>query len=224
MILASVFWVMGNSVSSNDLDNPLHETPIPPLHGRQGEAGMMQFLSKPRFTAEYWLRKGRGYLGRKEYEQAILAFRKAVAEKPLFAEAHFLLAVSYENRGLEGLPGDRTSWDYLAENELRTAISLADFLPARYNLALLLERQGNLAAARPEFEHILTVSPQSKLGKLSKDALERNIQANLLPGALSSSLEPLEEGGSGNDGPGGFRPFEGNPFPEDAMGTQGGGQ
>lgn len=164
------------------------EAPIPPISGRKNEQGAMKYLSKTPKSFDYWVSQAKSYISRREYEQAIWALRKAKKMKPLAAEAHFLLGYSYEHRGNEGLPGDRTAWDSLAEAEYKVAISAGDFLPARYNLALLLERLERFDESRKELEHILTVSPNSALGKSALSALERNTNADFLPKVLSREI------------------------------------
>ncbi|MFZ2960468.1 MAG: hypothetical protein WA705_26615 [Candidatus Ozemobacteraceae bacterium] len=167
------------------------ETPIPPLNGRGGERGAMGYLLTPDRTYAHWLSAGKGYLARHEYEQAVWAFRKALRERPLGQDAHFLLGCSYVARGAEGLPGDVTGWEELAETSFLAAIQLADHLPARYNLGILLTRRDRPTEARVQFEHILNVSPKSRLGGLARRALERNIDADLLPRSLSIDLPDL---------------------------------
>lgn len=164
----------------------LLDVPVPPLQGRAKEREATVYLSRPSRTFDYWMSRGKQYLGRKEYEQAVWAFRKSIREKPLVGEAHFLLGVAYERRGLDALPGDVTSWGVLAEESYQRAIIIADFLPARHNLALLLERRQRFAEARREWEHILTIAPDSYLGRQATEALNRNIAADLLPQTLSS--------------------------------------
>ena len=166
------------------------EIPRPPLKGRR-EGGPMRHLLKPETGYATWLARGKAYVARREFEQAIWAFRKALRERPLAEEAHFLLGCVYVARGAEGLPGDVTAWDDLAESAFRAAIKLADHLPSRYNLGILLTRRGNPSEARLEFEHILNVKPSSSLGRLAREALDRNIQADLLPRMLAVDLPDL---------------------------------
>ena len=161
------------------------DPPIPPSLGRKAESKAMSYLSPATRTFASWLRRGKRYLQRKEFEQAIWAFRKAQIQRPINAEVHFFLGFTFEKRGLEGLPGDQTSWDQLAEEEYRQAISLQDYLPARHNLARLLERSDRYDLARREWEHILLISPSGRIAKVAKDALHRNIDADMLPKTLS---------------------------------------
>jgi tetratricopeptide (TPR) repeat protein len=165
-------------------DSSIRELPIPPLGGRTREQSVTRYLSRTGVPFSTWFAKGKNYLARKEFEQAILAFRKAIECKPLSAETHFLLGVAYEARGKEGLPGDQVSWDLLAEREYRYCISLDDYLPARYNLGMLLSRIGRKEDARGELEHILLVSPKSQVGKLAKRALDLEFENGLLPETL----------------------------------------
>ena len=167
------------------LTPPVGETPHAPSKGRSGESRGMRWLAVSTPTFQKWFAAGRKYLERKEWEQAILAFRKALRERPLSEEAHFLAGVSYERRGREGLPGDATNWDELAENEYRAAVALGDYLPACYNLGILLTRLEREDEARKEFEHILLTKPNSALGSRARQALDRNIQKEYLPRLLS---------------------------------------
>ncbi|MBF0498864.1 MAG: hypothetical protein HQM09_01920 [Candidatus Riflebacteria bacterium] len=167
------------------------EVPVPPLKGRSGERSALGHLLAPARTYAHWLAAGKAYLARREYEQAIWAFRKALRERPLAQESHFLLGCAYVARGAEGLPGDMTGWDELAETSFLAAINLADHLPARYNLGILLTRRDRPAEARVQFEHILNISPKSRLGSLARRALERNIDADLLPRSLAIELPDL---------------------------------
>ncbi len=170
------------------LKPPSGEIPRPPAKGRGAEGSGMQYLTRPDRTFGYWMARGREYLARTEYEQAILAFRKALKERPMSEEAHFLAGCSYERRGRECLPGDATNWDELAEQEYRAAIAVADYLPARYNLGMLLNRLERDNEARKEFEHILTVRPRSQIGRLARAALERNVQSDFLPRLLEHRI------------------------------------
>ncbi|MBF0547459.1 MAG: tetratricopeptide repeat protein [Candidatus Riflebacteria bacterium] len=169
-------------------DSYIPEAPIPPLEGRKGEKGMSAFLFKPEIDFSSWMKRGKRYFQQREYEQAIWAFRKAVHERPCAPEAHFLLGCSYSARGEQGLPGDQTAWEELSEKELNAAIKVGDFLPARFNLGILLTKLGRADEARPHFEHILSVSPNSQLGKAAASALDRNISSDLMPNMLSVKI------------------------------------
>jgi tetratricopeptide (TPR) repeat protein len=161
------------------------EIPVPPIYGRKKESKCYKYLSKPLRTYNYWMRKGKSYLTRKEFEQAILAFRKASKLRPTSEETRFLLAHSYEKRSMEGLPGDTTNWEQLAIDEYQAAIILADHLPSRYNLALLYQRLDEHTKARKELEHILTISPSSSLGRKAQTALARVFAQDYTPTHLS---------------------------------------
>ncbi len=167
---------------------PFLSAPQPPSAGRAAERRCQAYLTAADTTYASWVSKGRAYLGRKEYEQAIWAFRKALRLKPLSSEAHFLLGYAFERRGLEGLPGDVTNWDELAEAEYRASIALDDHLPARYNLGRMLERLERHDEARREFEHILTVSPRGRLSARAAAGLDRTIDADLEPARRLSNL------------------------------------
>lgn len=194
LVLLAILWPNGKAFMSNQELESLspHETPNVPSNGRRAESAGNAYLTKFPTTFKTWFQKGKNYLGRKEYEQAILAFRKALKEKPLSPETHFLLGVAYEARGKEGLPGDVTSWDTLAESEYQAAICHGDHLPARFNLGMLLQRLERPQEARHEWEHILTVSPKSTLGNRAQTALDRNIDSDLLPQSLT--ITTSEEG------------------------------
>ena len=162
--------------------------PIPRQGGRKKESGVTGYLTRSPREFPYWMTMAKQYLGRKEYEQAIIALRKAVRLRPMAEEARFLLGHSYELRGREGLPGNLTAWDYLAEKEYLMAIGIADYLPARYNLAMLYERLERYEEARVELEHIMTISPGSHLGKLAARALEGNFDIDLIPRTFTTKL------------------------------------
>jgi tetratricopeptide (TPR) repeat protein len=169
-------------------EKALHEAPLPPMKGRSAEKGMNGYLTRPDTSLAVWLKKGKSYYARKEYEQAIWAFRKALRENPMAGEVHFLLGVTYEARGKEGLPGDMTSWDTLAERSYRSAIAAGDYLPARFNLGMLFTRLARHDEARREWEHILTISPKSSLGSHAKKALTRNFTRITLPEVLETTF------------------------------------
>ncbi len=194
ILLLGLIWPYGKAFMSSFRSDgdPLRETPTVPLRGRVSEKIGENYLTPPERTYDYWFKKGRAYLSRKEFEQAIWAFRKALRENPLSQEAHFLLAFTFESRGKDGLPGDQTCWETLAEKEYRSAIIHGDHLPSRYNLGMLLSNLGRPNEARKEWEHIMLVSPGTKLGVLARKALARNTQSYLLPETLSSGL-PEEE-------------------------------
>lgn len=164
------------------------EIPIPPFNGRSSEKSCLDYLTKENVTFDMWMNRAKRYVAKREFEQAILAFRKALEERPLSEEAHFLLGVSFEKRGKEGLPGDMTSWDVLAEKEYLSAISLGDHLPARFNLGMLLTRLGRRVEARKEWEHILMVSPKSKLGRVAMEELQNNQHSDFLPSILQQEI------------------------------------
>ncbi|HOY65888.1 MAG TPA: tetratricopeptide repeat protein [Candidatus Ozemobacteraceae bacterium] len=178
-----------------DRSAPFLTLPQPPAAGRAAERRAQAYLTRPDTTYATWMKNGRGYLARKEFEQAIWAFRKALRLKPLSSEAHFLLGYAFERRGLEGLPGDVTAWDVLAEAEYRSAIALDDHLPARHNLGRLLERLERYEEARHEFEHILTIAPRGRLAARASAGLDRTIDADLEPARRSAHLPAPTSGG-----------------------------
>lgn len=171
-------------------------TGIAPFEGRGKEPTFYPHLTKEPRSYASWVRDGHKYMKRLEFEQAILAFRKATKLQPASQEARFLLAQAYEKRGLEGLPGDYTQWDRLAAQEYELAVALADHLPARYNLALLQLRIGSLEASRRNLEHILLVGkPNHSLYKKAEQRLAENFEQAVRPGALSVVIQ----GDSGYD-------------------------
>ena len=161
------------------------EIPAPPRKGRKNERKSYSWINRPARTYTYWMGKGKRYLAKREYEQAIWAFRKASKLRPASEISRFMLAFTYEKRALEGLPADLTNWESLAENEYKSAIFIADYLPARYNLALLYKRNGKIAAAQKELEHILTISPSGKIGNLAKSMLVKVIELDYKPRSMS---------------------------------------
>jgi len=161
------------------------EIPVPPRSGRKSERQSYRWVNRPARTYTYWMGKGKRYLAKREYEQAIWAFRKSSKLRPASETARFLLGFTYEKRALQGLPGDLTNWEKLAEDEYKSAIYIADHLPARYNLALLYKRNGRIDSARKELEHILTVSPTGKLGNLAKTMLARVVELDYKPRSIS---------------------------------------
>ena len=162
-----------------------HQAPVSPMSGRGSEKQFYKMLTKPSTSYTTWLKKGKNYIARKEYEQAILAFRKAVNLRPAEEDARFLLGWCYEKRGKEGLPGDQTNWDKLAEMEYEKAIGLADHLPARFNLAMLLRRQERFNSARVQLEHILLIDHKSALGKKAQNALADLFDQDMRPRHIS---------------------------------------
>ncbi len=166
-------------------------TPVAPLHGRKSEVNFYSMLNNYGRAYKSWLRDGISYLRRKEYEQAILAFRKAVKLQPAAEEARFYLAWSYEKRGLEGLPGDQTDWDGLATKEYTAAIELADHLPARFNLAQLHRRHGRHDDARRHLEHIILISSNNAIGKKAAAELKKIFAQDMRPRSISSSILEL---------------------------------
>lgn len=164
------------------------QAPVAPLYGRKNENKAQNFLNNSGVEFSTWLKRGKKYIQRKEYEQAILAFRKAVYLRPADEEARFLLAWCYEKRGLEGLPGDMTDWEVLAEQEYLAAIALADYLPARYNLALLYRRQERLDEARKHLEHILLINKPGLLTRKAKNELSALFHQSMRPRHIAQDI------------------------------------
>lgn len=162
--------------------------PVPPIAGRKAESRSLSYLNNSGVSFSTWMSRGKSYIKRKEYEQAILAFRKALRLRPADAECRFLLAWSYEKRGMEGLPGDSTDWDALAEQEYRAAVSLTDHLPARFNLALLYRRNERLDEARMHLEHILLVKPRDLLARKADAELAALFEQSQRPRHIAVEL------------------------------------
>ncbi|KAF1083289.1 MAG: hypothetical protein GQF41_0067 [Candidatus Rifleibacterium amylolyticum] len=172
-------------MASNGIDRLMH-SPVAPMTGRKSEANFYSMLNNSGREYRGWIRDGRNYLARREYEQAIWAFRKAVKLQPAAEEARFLLAWTYEKRGLEGLPGDSTDWDALAIKEYTAAIELADHLPARFNLALLHRRNDRFSEARLQLEHILLVDNRSALARKARTELSALFAQDMRPRSIST--------------------------------------
>ena len=160
-----------------------------PVVNRKAEANFYSLLNNSGREHRTWIKDGRSYLNRKEYEQAIWAFRKSLELRPADEEAHFLLGFTYEKRGLEGLPGDKTNWDHLAAREYMTAIELADHLPARFNLALLHRRLGNFEEARRHLEHILIVKDSGNLARKAAAELNALFHQDVRPRNISKRVQ-----------------------------------
>lgn len=168
---------------------------LAPMEGRKGERDFYNLLTNSERTYKSWIKDGNTYLKRTEYEQAIWAYRKAVRLRPASEEARFLLAFAYEKRLMEGLPGDITNWELLAEKEYKAAIEVADHLPSRFNLAMLQRRQGRFEEARKNLEHILLVSnnKKDKLTLRAEKLLEELFAQDVRPNALSTIISNKPE-------------------------------
>lgn len=188
LMLLTIFLPTGRAYLANSMKKPYMETSIPPVDGRNSEVNFYSFLNNSGREYESWIKDGRQYLKRKEYEQAIWAFRKAVKLRPAAEEARFLLGWTYETRGLEGLPGDYTNWDKLAENEYTMAIEIADHLPSRYNLAILQRRLERYEEARRNLEHILLVTNSSSLKKKASAELQALFHQDVRPRGISNEV------------------------------------
>ncbi|NLM17432.1 MAG: tetratricopeptide repeat protein [Candidatus Riflebacteria bacterium] len=175
--------------------NQFENGSLPPYDGRDESSyeDLYGYLSASQKEYELWVKDGRNYMKRKEYEQAILAFRKAKALKPAADEARYLLGCAYEKRQNEGLFGDTTDFAALAADEYRQAIILADNLPARYNLALLCRQNGDFENARIHLEHILAVSENKFLRGKAKEELNEVIAQHLRPKMLKQQLAGFKD-------------------------------
>lgn len=192
MVLFALFLPGSRAYLASGRNRPVMHGAIAPIGGRKAEANFYSLLNNSGREYKSWIRDGRSYLNRKEYEQAIWAFRKAVELRPAAEESRFLLAVTYEKRGQEGLPGDMTDWDDLAAREYLAAIELADHLPSRFNLALLHRRLGRFADARQHLEHILLINNSGAFGKRASAELNVLFDQDVRPRGISSVVKDLE--------------------------------
>lgn len=188
-LLLAVFLPTSKAYLASIMDKPYMEGGIAPINGRNAEVNFYSLMNNSGREYESWIKDGRKYLKRKEYEQAIWAFRKAVKLRPASEEARFLLAWTYETRGLEGLPGDMTNWDRLAENEYLMAIEVADHLPSRFNLAILQRRLERFDEARRNLEHILLVTNSSNMRKKASAELQALFHQDVRPRGISNEIK-----------------------------------
>ncbi|EKD83134.1 MAG: hypothetical protein ACD_39C00867G0002 [uncultured bacterium] len=187
-ILCVVFFAGSEAYMASSEDDRIMHSPIAPIYGRKSEANFYSMLNNSGREYRGWLKDGRNYLARREYEQAIWAFRKAIKLQPAAEEARFLLAWTYEKRGLEGLPGDSTDWDSLAIREYTAAIELADHLPSRFNLALLHRRHDRFSEARRHLEHIVLLDTRSSLAKRASSELSALFAQDMRPRSISTTF------------------------------------
>jgi len=188
VVLFIAFFAGSKAYMASKEDDRLMHSPIAPMSGRKAEANFYSMLNNSGREYRSWIRDGRTYLSRREFEQAIWAFRKAIKLQPAAEEARFLLALTYEKRGLEGLPGDNTDWDSLAIKEYTAAIELADHLPARFNLALLHRRNDRFSEARRHLEHIVLIDQRSALASKAKTELSALFAQDMRPGSISTTF------------------------------------
>ena len=187
-LLLAVFLPTSRAYLAGSMQKPYLEGGIAPIEGRNSEVNFYSFLNNSGREYQSWIKDGRKYLKRKEYEQAIWAFRKAVKLRPASEEARFLLAFTYETRGLEGLPGDSTNWNKLAENEYLIAIEIADHLPSRYNLAILQRRLERYDEARKNLEHILLITDSKSLRNKASAELQALFHQDVRPKGISNII------------------------------------
>ena len=188
VLLLAVFLPTSRAYLASSSSKPYMEGSIAPINGRKSEVNFYSLLNNSGREYESWIKDGRKYLKRKEYEQAIWAFRKAVKLRPAAEEARFLLGWTYETRGLEGLPGDYTNWDKLAENEYVMAIEVADHLPSRYNLAILQRRLERYDEARRNLEHIRLVTNSPTMKKKAAAELQALFHQDVRPRGISNEV------------------------------------
>lgn len=189
VLLLAVFLPTSRAYLANSRQKPYMEGQIAPIYGRNSEVNFYSLLNNSGREYESWIKDGRQYLKKKEYEQAIWAFRKAIKLRPAAEEARFLLACTYEKRGLEGLPGDTTNWDRLAENEYLMAIEVADHLPSRFNLAILQRRLQRFSEARRNLEHILLVTESKNLKQKASAELKALFAQDVRPRGISNEIK-----------------------------------
>lgn len=187
-LLLAVLLPTSRAYLASSMDKPYMEGSMAPITGRNSEVNFYSFLNNSGREYQSWIKDGRKYLKRKEYEQAIWSFRKAIKLRPAAEEARFLLAFTYEARGLEGLPGDTINWDRLAENEYLMAIKIADHLPSRYNLAILQRRLERFEAARQNLEHILLVTDSKSLKQKASAELQALFHQDVRPKGISNEI------------------------------------
>lgn len=188
-LLLAVFLPTSRAYLASNMEKPYMEGEIAPITGRNTEVNFYSLINNSGREYESWIKDGRRYLKRKEYEQAIWAFRKAIKLRPAAEEARFLLAWTYETRGLEGLPGDMTNWDRLAENEYLMAIEVADHLPSRFNLAILQRRLERFDEARRNLEHILLVTNSASMRKKASTELQALFHQDVRPRGISNEVK-----------------------------------
>lgn len=188
-LFLAVFLPYSRAYIARGSQKPYMEGSIAPISGRNAEVNFYSLLNNSGREYESWVKDGKKYLNRKEYEQAIWAFRKSVKLRPASEEARFLLAWTYETRGLEGLPGDHTNWDKLAEKEYSMAIEIADHLPSRFNLAILQRRLQKYEKARLNLEHILLVTTSEIMRKKASKELAALFHQDVRPKGISNEVK-----------------------------------
>lgn len=189
ILILAVFLPTSRAYLANSMKKPYMEGSIAPIYGRNSEVNFYSLLNNSGREYESWIKDGKKYLKRKEFEQAIWAFRKAVKLRPASEEARFLLGWTYETRGLEGLPGDFTNWDKLAEDEYLIAIEVADHLPSRFNLAILQRRLERYEEARRNLEHILLVTNSKTMKKKASAELQALFHQDVRPKGISNEVK-----------------------------------
>ena len=104
VLLFIAFFAGSKAYMASKEDDRLMHSPIAPMSGRKAEANFYSMLNNSGREYRSWIRDGRTYLSRREFEQAIWAFRKAIKLQPAAEEARFLLALTYENAALKAFP------------------------------------------------------------------------------------------------------------------------
>lgn len=192
LLLAAILSVLlfngPKAYMASNPDSMLLSAPIAPVSGRKSEANFYNLLNNSGREYRGWINDGRNYIKRREFEQAILAFRKAIRLQPASEEARFLLAWAYEKRGAEGLPGDTTDWDSLAVKEYTAAVELADHLPSRFNLAIIHRKHHRFEEARRHLEHILLINSQNAIGRKASVELASLFEQDMRPRSISSKI------------------------------------
>ena len=90
------------------------------------------------------------YLEAGEYEKALVTAESLAVENPDDFTALNLVGSAYF--GLERYPEARKTFRQLLELE-------PDFLPAKFNLATIIAREGDLDGARAAYEELLVTNP-----------------------------------------------------------------
>jgi type IV pilus assembly protein PilF len=107
---------------------------------------------------------GLAYLGKGDQQQALAVLREAVARNPMDARARLQLGRVY-------FAGDRTG---LAVEQYRKALELnPSYANGYYYLALAQVKLRNADAARGAFKEVVRIAPDSEIGQLSRDYLDR---------------------------------------------------
>jgi tetratricopeptide (TPR) repeat protein len=131
------------------------ESRLPPQERARFSSALDEYVAAERFNVDR--PEGRANLGnlhavQGRFDEAVAAFRGALALDPSFEQAALNLADLYRSRGLEG-EADRTLREVLKRNP-RSA-------PARFALGLSLTRQSRAAEALKELAEAAKLAPEN---------------------------------------------------------------